>query len=79
MITHQYYLVSTGSGTDLDEAVAEAPAAMVNILSAKFNMTRLDAGELISIVADVRICQIINLRVGARVVMPKAVIGDIYE
>jgi acetamidase/formamidase len=61
--------ISFGFHEDLDEAVLIACADMVEIIVAQYGVSRTEALALASVVADVRVTQIVNRVKGAHVVL----------
>jgi len=45
----------------------------------KIGLNFVKAAELVSIAANLRICQIVNPRIGVKVLISKEIIGNIFE
>jgi amidase len=65
--------VTFASGVNLQEAYETALLDMVNFLAAEKSMSPEDAYLLCGLAGDIRICQLVNVRPAARVVIPKEV------
>jgi acetamidase/formamidase len=59
-----------GVAGDLDEAMAIALDAMLDVLAAVHKVTRSDALALASVVVDLRVTQVVNQVVGVHAVLP---------
>jgi acetamidase/formamidase len=66
--------ISFGFHEDLDEAVILACADMVEVIMAQYSVGRAEALALASVVADVRVTQIVNRVKGAHVVLKDGMI-----
>ena len=71
MIINDDYVMTLASDVDLDIAADMATENMVTYLSESKGFTKEDAVMLISLVADVRICQLVDPKKTARVEFPK--------
>lgn len=60
---------------DLDEAAGKASRQMFELLTKKFGLGDVDAGMLIDMVGDLRICQIVNPYKTVRMEIPKCYLG----
>ena len=63
--------ITIAYGTDLDEAGEKAVSQMFQMLTEKFALSDVDAGMLIDLVGDLRICQIVNPYKTVRMEIPK--------
>lgn len=69
--------ITMGVDPDLDQAAKQALRAMIDLIVARANLSREDAYTLCSIVADLRVTQVVNGNKGAHVVLAKrALHGD---
>jgi len=71
MITNDEYIMTLASDEDLDVAVDMAVANMVDYLTHNEGFTKHDAVMLISLIADVRICQVVDPKKTIRVEFPR--------
>jgi amidase len=71
MICNDNYLRTLASHEDLDIAADMAVTNMVNYLTTFQNFTPHDAVMLISLTADLRICQVVDPKKTIRVEFPK--------
>jgi amidase len=71
MIINDDYVMTLASDEDLDVAVEMAVSNMVDYLTKAKGFSREDAVMLISLIADVRICQVVDAKRTARVEFPK--------
>ena len=71
MILNETHIMTIASHEDLDIAAKMATANMVDYLSKNEGFTPHDAVMLISLMADVRICQVVNPKKTARVEFPR--------
>ena len=62
--------VTMGVADDLDEAMAIALDAMLDVLAALHGIGRSDALALASVVVDLRVTQVVNQVVGVHAVLP---------
>ena len=62
--------MTIGDGKTLEEAYRIALDDMVELICNKLGLGFIDAAMLISVAADIKINQIVNLKVGVRVVLP---------
>ena len=62
--------VTMGVGDDLDEAMAIALDAMLDVMAALHGTSRSDALGLASVVVDLRVTQVVNQVVGVHAVLP---------
>lgn len=69
-------VMTIADGRNLDEAARTALLAMLDLLIKRAHLPYEEATMLISAAAHVRVCQLVNPRVGVRVAMAKAVIGE---
>jgi amidase len=65
--------ITFASGETLQEAYETALLDMIEFLVAEKGLSREDAYLLCGLAGDLRICQLVNIRPGARVVVPKEV------
>ena len=65
--------ITFASGETLQEAYETALLDMVRFLESEKGLDPEDAYLLCGLAADIRICQLVNIRMGARVVLPKEV------
>lgn len=63
--------ITVAYAEDLDEAAAKASGQMFELLTGKFGLSNVDAGMLIDMVGDLRICQIVNPYKTVRMEIPK--------
>jgi acetamidase/formamidase len=56
----------------LDEAAKDALRQMLDVITARTDLTRAQAYALCSLTADLRITQIVNGNKGVHVVLPKS-------
>ena len=73
MILNDDYVMTLASDVDLDIAVEMAVANMVDYLVKNEGFTQHDAVMLISLAADVRICQVVDPKKTVRVEFPRRV------
>lgn len=62
--------ITMGLGAIVDEAMYAALNAMLDLLQARFDLSRAEAAALASVVVDTRITQIVNETVGVHAVLP---------
>jgi len=74
MILNDNYIMTLASDEDLDIAVDMAVANMVDYLAVNEGLTRHDATILISLAADVRICQVVDPKKTVRVEFPRSLL-----
>lgn len=72
-------IMATADGRNLEEASQLALDAMLVLLKEKAQLSHGDAAMLISAAADLRVCQIVNPRVGVRVAIKKEIVGDLLS
>lgn len=77
MIENKREIITTGDSTNLYKACKIALHNMAKFLSERTALSFTEAGELISIAADLRICQIVNPRFGAKAIIAKEVVGEL--
>tara|TARA_E500000178_G_C17005441_1_gene747860 strand:- start:964 stop:1899 length:936 start_codon:yes stop_codon:yes gene_type:complete len=65
-------LITMAFNEDLDEAAKDALRQMLDVITARTNLTREQAYSLCSLTADLRITQIVNGNKGVHVVLPKS-------
>lgn len=70
-------IMTTADGRTLEEASQLALDAMLHLLKERAHLSHGDAAMLISATAHLRVCQIVNPRVGVRVAIEKEVVGDL--
>lgn len=63
--------ITVACGKDLDEASQKAVEQMFALLTRKFALSAVDAGMLMDMVGDLRICQIVNPYKTVRMEIPK--------
>ena len=71
MLINDDYVMTLASDADLDIAVEMAVVNMVEYLSAECGFSKNDAVMLTSLVADVRICQVVDPKKTVRVEFPR--------
>ena len=71
MIENDEYIMTLASDEDLDKASDMAVANMVKYLTEFESVNEFDAVMLISLIADVRICQVVDPKKTVRVEFPK--------
>ena len=71
MIISDTHVMTLASDEDLDKAVDMASINMISYLKDTCGFSAQDAAMLISLVGDVRICQVVDPKKTARVEMPK--------
>jgi len=74
MIVNDNYVMTLASDEDLDKAVEMAVINMIGYLTDEKGFTEEDAVMMTSLVADVRICQVVDPKKTVRVEFPKAFI-----
>lgn len=67
-------VMTVAEGKTLEEASHTAITNMARLITDKFGLSFIDAGFLISIIGDLRICQIVNAVVSVRVAVPRSVL-----
>lgn len=72
-------IMTTADGRTLEEASQIALDAMLSLLKERAELSHGDAAMLISAAADLRVCQIVNPRVGVRVAIAKRIVGDLLS
>jgi len=77
MIWNDSHVMTIASDSDLDIAVEMAVANMIKFLTETEGFTMGDAIMLTSLVADTRICQVVDPKKTARVEFPKKYLGSI--
>ena len=65
--------ITLGFDPDLNEAVKTALRGMIDFLAANKGMTRLDAYQLCSIAADLRVTQVVDGNKGIHTMLPKSI------
>jgi amidase len=65
--------ITFASGATLQEAYETALLDMIRFLESEKGLQPDDAYLLCGLAGDIRICQLVNIRLGARVVLPKEV------
>jgi amidase len=75
MIINDSYVMTLASDEDLDVAVEMAVSNMVEYLTTVKGFSKEDAVMLISLIADVRICQVVDAKRTARVEFPKKLLS----
>ena len=78
-LTHPVVVTSTevmtvAEGKTLEEASHTAITDMARLITDKCGLSFIDAGFLISIIGDLRVCQIVNAVVSVRVAVPRSVL-----
>ena len=71
MIINDDYVMTIASDEDLDIAVDMAVANMISYLTKEYEFSQHDAVMLTSLVADVRICQVVDPKKTIRVEFPR--------
>jgi len=74
MILNDDYIMTLASDEDLDIAVDMAVANMVDYLADNEGLTRHESTMLISLAADVRICQVVDPKKTVRVEFPRSLL-----
>ncbi|MCL4425874.1 MAG: acetamidase/formamidase family protein [Firmicutes bacterium] len=69
-------IMTTADAPTLDQAAEQALEAMRTFLEEKVGLTFNDACMLISVAANLRVCQIVNPTVGVKVILPKKVFPE---
>lgn len=67
--------MTVADGLNLEEASQTALSAMLDLLMERAQLSYEEATMLISVAAHLRICQLVNPRVGVRVAVAKEVVG----
>ena len=67
--------LTLGLGESLDEAMADAVGAMLDLLAREHGLERRDALALASLVVDLRVTQVVNGVVGVHAVLPDGALG----
>lgn len=67
--------ITVAYGKSLDEASEKAVGQMFELLTRKFALSEVDAGMLLDMVGDLRICQIVNPYKTVRMEVPKQYLG----
>ena len=67
--------VTLGLGDDLDEAMAVAVDAMLELMNREYGLERREALALASLVVDLRVTQVVNGVVGVHAVLPRGALG----
>jgi acetamidase/formamidase len=65
------HLIAMAFDEDLDEAVREALRAMIAMVSARTRISPEDAYRLCSLAADLRVTQVVNVKKGVHVMLPR--------
>lgn len=68
------YVMTMADGATLDEAIKLALADMADLLAHRLDLSFSDAAMLISLVGDARICELVNPRMAAKVLVPTSVL-----
>ncbi len=68
------HLIAIALDQDLDEAIRQALRRAIDMICLRTELTRAQAYTLCSIAADVRISQLVNIRKGVHVMVPKEVL-----
>jgi len=71
MIINDQHVMTLASDEDLDAAVDMAVANMIGYLTTECGFTESDAVMMTSLVADVRICQVVDPKKTIRVEFPR--------
>jgi amidase len=66
--------MTVAEGPTLEEAASKALHAMVALLQAEHALTFADAAMLVSVAADVHVCQMVNPLVGVKVIVPSSLL-----
>jgi len=77
LIENEYEIMTTADGETFEEAAKYALHEMANILCSRLGLSFFKAAELISIAANLRVCQIVNPRIGVKVLISKKIVGNI--
>jgi acetamidase/formamidase len=67
--------LTLGLGESLDDAMAEAVGAMLELMAREHGLERRDALALASLVVDLRVTQVVNGVVGVHAVLPDGALG----
>ena len=74
MVVTDRWVMTTADGLTIEEAHKAALDDMANLLVKRLAMDYVEAAMLISIAGELRICQIINPRVGVKVMIPTTIL-----
>jgi acetamidase/formamidase len=69
------HLITMGMDRDLTVATRIAATEMVNLLSERLSLSKMDAYRLASVAADLRITQLVDENVGVHMVVAKRILG----
>jgi amidase len=69
-------LHTVGYGQNVEDAVNDAAASMLSLLTGQSGLTHVEAAQLLGTCADLRVCQLVNAHVNLRLSLPKAVLPD---
>jgi acetamidase/formamidase len=68
------HLIAMAFDEDLEQAIREALRAAIRMIVKRTGLTSAEAYSLCSMAADARITQVVNIRKGVHVMIPKALI-----
>jgi amidase len=74
VVVNECEVMTIAEGKTLEEASKTALYNMAQLIMDKLRLTFVDSAMLISIVPDLRICQVINPLVSVRVVVPRQIV-----
>jgi len=74
MVVTDRWVMTTAEGDTLEEAHGIALDDMANLLAMHLHMDYVEAAMLISAVGELRICQIVNPKVGVKVMIPASIL-----
>lgn len=77
IIENQDEIVVTADGETLEEACRLALRSAARLFCDRLQLGYLDSTMLISAACDLRICQLVNPRVGVKAIVSKKVVGDL--
>ncbi|MCY6371318.1 acetamidase/formamidase family protein [Clostridium ganghwense] len=74
MVVEGRHIMTLASKKTLDEASKQATINMYKLLTSELNMDNAEAGMLLSLVGDLKICQIVDPLMTARMEFPKSIL-----
>lgn len=74
LVATAQWVMTTAEGATLEEAHKIALDDMANLLSRRLHLNYVEAAMLISAAGELRICQIVNPRVGVKVMIPTSIV-----
>ncbi len=75
MVATDRWVMTTAEGDTLEEAHRIALDDMANLLAMRLQMDYVEAAMLISAAGELRICQIVNPKVGVKVMIPATILS----